>query len=75
MLFRRHVWSLARVPTFVPLLLLVLRAIVMAALYNGRPLGENDPSGLSEDHTWLGSVHLALGGSGAVHYWLKVDKN
>lgn len=47
----------------------------MAALYNERPLGEDDPSGLSQDHTWLGSVHLALGGSGAVHYWLKVDQN
>jgi len=47
----------------------------MAALYNRRPLGEDDPSGLSQDRTWMGSVHLALGGSGAIHYWLKVDEN
>jgi serine/threonine protein kinase len=45
------------------------------AFWNGRPLGEDDPSGLSQDHTWLGSVHLGNGGNGAVHYWLKVDQN
>jgi hypothetical protein len=32
------------------------------AFWNRRPLGEDDPSGLSQDHTWLGSVHLGMGG-------------
>ncbi|KAI4850737.1 hypothetical protein E4T44_02570 [Aureobasidium sp. EXF-8845] len=45
------------------------------ALYEGRPLGENDRSGLSQDHTWLGGVNIGMGDSGAVHYWLKVDQN
>jgi hypothetical protein len=47
----------------------------MAYTPDGRPYGEDDRSGLSQDHTWLGGVFIGLGGNGAIHYWLKVDQN
>lgn len=37
-------------------------------------IGEDDRSGLPQEDTWLGSVHLGQGGFGTVHYWLKVDE-
>jgi serine/threonine protein kinase len=53
---------------------LVATSTIMA-LFNGRPLGEDDPSGLSPGHTWLGGVYIDMGGNGTIHYWLKVDEN
>ncbi|KAH0281420.1 hypothetical protein KCU91_g257, partial [Aureobasidium melanogenum] len=38
-------------------------------------LGEDDRTGLPQEHTWLGGVHIGGGTFGTVHCWLKVDPN
>ncbi|KAH0367738.1 hypothetical protein KCU65_g4446, partial [Aureobasidium melanogenum] len=38
-------------------------------------LGEDDRSGLPQEDTWLGGVHIGGGTFGTVHCWLKVDQN
>ncbi|KAG9568407.1 hypothetical protein KCU71_g2116, partial [Aureobasidium melanogenum] len=37
--------------------------------------GEDDRSGLPQEDTWLGGVHIGEGTFGQVHCWLKVDQN